>query len=199
VASFVQDIEKKGERTPGGETSPAGATGVMQVLPTTAASPGFGLRPADPNDPQDVVRLGQDYAKAMLQRYGGNKTLASAAYNAGPGRVDQWIGEFGDPRNGGITDADWTKKIPFDETRGYVGRVAGPTGAPSNPLTVPQAPQASPSPPAGTQPTASAPAAAAAADPKQALALLSLVLPMTHTLTPVDYDPWKLTPKGTTV
>src|SRR5208337_1935986 len=127
-SQFVSNIQNLGEATPGGETSPKGATGVMQVLPSTAMDPGFGVLPAQDNSPEEVARVGRDYAKALLSNYGGNQTLASAAYNAGPGKVDQWIQQFGDPRLGGVSNADWQSQIPYDETRNYVKRVAG-TGA----------------------------------------------------------------------
>jgi Transglycosylase SLT domain len=121
---FANAIRDVGENTPGGETSSKGATGTMQVLPSTAAQPGFGVTPSN-GSTDDTARVGRDYAKAMLQRYGGDKVLASAAYNAGPGKVDQWINQIGDPRTGEISDADFSAKIPFDETRAYTQRVAG--------------------------------------------------------------------------
>ncbi len=49
--------------------------------------------------------------------------MAFAAYNAGPGRVAQWIAAYGDPRNG-ADPVDWVERIPFDETRDYVQRVS---------------------------------------------------------------------------
>lgn len=69
-------------------TSPAGARFAMQVMPATARDPGFGLRPADPNDAADMNRLGREYRAAMQRRYGGDLAKMWAAYNAGPGRVD---------------------------------------------------------------------------------------------------------------
>ena len=50
--------------------------------------------------------------------------MALAAYNAGAGRVAQWIAAFGDPRTGAIDPVDWVERIPFDETRDYVERVS---------------------------------------------------------------------------
>ena len=53
----------------------------------------------------------------------GSPQMAFAAYNAGPGRVAQWVAAYGDPRNG-ADPVDWVERIPFDETRDYVQRVS---------------------------------------------------------------------------
>lgn len=99
---------------PGGVpvVSPAGARFAMQVMPATARDPGFGLRPADPNDPADMNRLGREYRAAMQQRYGGDARKMWAAYNAGPGRVDAAISSHGE---------NWLSALP-SETRAYVQR-----------------------------------------------------------------------------
>jgi hypothetical protein len=123
--------------------SPKGAVGVMQLMPDAAADAAKSLGvPLDMDrvraDPAYNEQLGTQYMQMMLDRYGGNRTLALAAYNAGPGRVDQWIGSIGDPNSGAISDADFAAKIPFKETRDYVANVgasAGATAPPSGSVT----------------------------------------------------------------
>jgi soluble lytic murein transglycosylase len=85
--------------------SPAGARGLMQLMPGTAATLarqiGTTVTPvALVFDPRENMRLGTEYLRELLGRYGGALPLALAAYNAGPGRVDQWLTENGDPRVG---------------------------------------------------------------------------------------------------
>ncbi len=91
-------------------TSPAGARFAMQVMPATARDPGFGLRPADPNNAEEMNRLGREYRSTMERRYGGDYAKMWAAYNAGPGRVDSLIQRYGD---------DWLRYAP-KETQDYV-------------------------------------------------------------------------------
>ncbi|MBR0652302.1 lytic transglycosylase domain-containing protein [Roseomonas terrae] len=108
--------------------SGANARGLMQLLPSTATL--VARRLGVPyqvgqltGDPQMNMRLGAGYLDQMLDRFGGALPLAAAAYNAGPGRVDQWLGTYGDPRGGDVDMIDWMEQIPFSETRNYVQRV----------------------------------------------------------------------------
>jgi len=103
--------------------SGAGAIGLMQLLPTTGRKvalaihlPYSGLNTL--TDPHSNIRLGTTYLGQMAERYGGHRVLATAAYNAGPHRVDTWL-----PQSGNIDARAWIENIPFDETRGYVRRV----------------------------------------------------------------------------
>ena len=103
--------------------SSAGAIGLMQLMPTTGKKvakeirlPYSGLDTL--TDPESNIRLGTSYLGQMAERYGGNQVLATAAYNAGPHRVDAWLPESGD-----IDARVWIENIPFNETRGYVRRV----------------------------------------------------------------------------
>lgn len=108
--------------------SGAGARGLMQLMPATAkhVASQKGLR----HDvswltgrPGHNIRLGSAYLDYLLQKYNGSKVLAIAAYNAGPGRVAQWIARFGDPRTAAIETEDWIELIPVAETRNYIQRV----------------------------------------------------------------------------
>lgn len=92
-------------------TSPAGAQGKMQVMPGTNLDPGFGVKPAKDNSDAERTRVGRDYLAAMLKRYGNDPAKAWAAYNAGPGRVDDAIAAGG----------DWLARLP-KETRDYVAK-----------------------------------------------------------------------------
>lgn len=102
--------------------SPAGARGLMQLMPATAAQLGRRLGIGDPGpygvlDPEVNIRLGSTYIREMLDRYSGNRLAAAAAYNAGPGRVDRWLQDA--PHEFDL----FVESIPFRETRDYVQAV----------------------------------------------------------------------------
>lgn len=104
--------------------SPKGARGLMQLMPDTAREMAakLGIPYSESrlaSDGDYNKRLGTAYLNNMLDRYQGSEVLALAAYNAGPGRVDQWLQTVGDPRGKQITEAEWIERIPFSETRNY--------------------------------------------------------------------------------
>jgi soluble lytic murein transglycosylase len=108
--------------------SRAGARGLMQLMPGTAQKvAGWINEPYDQHrllsDWRYNVRLGEAYLAHRTAQYGGSYVMAAAAYNAGAGRVDQWVAAFGDPRSRSVDVIDWIEKIPFEETRNYVQRV----------------------------------------------------------------------------
>ncbi|TNE50901.1 MAG: lytic transglycosylase domain-containing protein [Sphingomonadales bacterium] len=111
--------------------SHAGARGMMQLMPGTAREQagkiGVNYLSASlTDDPQYNIRLGDAYFRRMLDYYGGAYPLAIGAYNAGPGRVNQWLRMNGDPRTGAIDYVTWIEKIPANfETRYYIMRVLG--------------------------------------------------------------------------
>lgn len=104
------------------------ARGMMQVLDGTARSVGkaagidIDVRLMRTNADYNIA-VGSRYLADLLERYGGNPMLAVAAYNAGPGRVDEWLDRFGDPRGSKMDPVDWAESIPFGETRAYVQKV----------------------------------------------------------------------------
>ena len=104
-------------------TSSAGAKGLMQILPSTAQfiahkSGGTAFELRDLGTPQINISYGSWYLRYLIDRYGGNETLAVAAYNAGLTNVDKWV-----RRAGGDQHFDPAHDIPFPETRGYVHSV----------------------------------------------------------------------------
>ncbi|WP_158746780.1 lytic transglycosylase domain-containing protein [Acidisphaera sp. L21] len=110
--------------------SPVGARGLMQIMPGTAKAVANKLGetsvniPALSTDPAYNMRLGTAYLGTLLDQFGGAIPYAVAGYNAGPGRVTDWLASNGDPATPGSLDMiDWIELIPFAETRNYVQRV----------------------------------------------------------------------------
>lgn len=108
--------------------SPAGAAGLMQLMPATATAMAGVLRASHQperllSDPAYNIRLGGTYLQRLLERYDGDVLLTAAAYNAGPGRVAEWTTRHGDPRTPDTDPITWIERIPFAETRNYVMRV----------------------------------------------------------------------------
>lgn len=99
-------------------TSSAGAQGVTQVMPKTGGDPGFGVTPIQNTSIDEYKRFGRDYLQAMLKNFGGNQEQAVAAYNAGPGRIQNAIAKANK------TGGDWKVYIP-SETRNYVRKILG--------------------------------------------------------------------------
>ncbi len=94
-------------------TSSAGARGITQLMPGTAANPGYGIKPVKDDSEGEYRRVGKEYLDALLKKYGGDKRKALAAYNAGPGSVDAAIAKNG---------ANWLSGLP-KETRDYVPNI----------------------------------------------------------------------------
>lgn len=105
--------------------SPVGASGLMQVMPATAAHtvkmyniPGY-VNSSQLLDPQTNIQIGTQYLEYVYQQFGQNRIFSSAAYNAGPGRVRSWRNNSG----GKLDAVAFIETIPFSETRGYVKNV----------------------------------------------------------------------------
>lgn len=103
--------------------SPAGAIGLMQVMPQTGrlVAKKIGLKNFQTNDlliAKKNIQIGSAYMQEMQDKFFGSYMLASAAYNAGPGRVVRWLAKK-DCQHPDV----WVELIPFNETRGYVKRV----------------------------------------------------------------------------
>jgi soluble lytic murein transglycosylase len=111
-----------------GAVSGAGAMGLMQLMPATAAKIAKLLhlpfsQKRLTNDLAYNVTLGRAYLGSLIENFSGSYVLAVAAYNAGPSRVHQWMQDHGDPRRENVDVIDWIERIPFTETRNYVQRV----------------------------------------------------------------------------
>jgi len=75
------------------------------------------------SDPVYNTQIGAAELSALLSEYKGNHIMTFAGYNAGRGRVRDWVKAYGDPRDPKVDPVDWVERIPFSETRNYVQRV----------------------------------------------------------------------------
>jgi soluble lytic murein transglycosylase len=99
--------------------SPAGARGVLQLMPATATLvAGRSVDTAALHDPSYNIGLGAQYFDGLLQRFGGRIVPAVAAYNAGPDAVDRWLA-----RSAGVEGDQFVERITYRETRDYVKAV----------------------------------------------------------------------------
>ncbi len=111
-SAFIEDVR-----------SPAGALGLMQVMPKTGRDTAKriglkGFKASKLKQAKTNIPIGSAYMKQMLDKFNGNIVLATAAYNAGPHRVSKWL-----PKKGCEEPDVWVEQIPFNETRKYVRRV----------------------------------------------------------------------------
>lgn len=125
MLDLYDDVEQQESGGNQNAVSPAGARGVMQLMPGTMKDPGFGvptmaeLRARGLSEEAANRLVGQKYLEAMYKKY-GNKTTALMAYNWGPDNTDKWLASGADP-----------KKVP-SETRNYVKSVMGGNAAPAS-------------------------------------------------------------------
>ena len=124
--AFVYGLIRQESRFIMDARSHVGASGLMQVMPATAkwTAKKIGLTQFTPDqitDREVNVTIGTAYLKLVLDDFEGSMPMATAAYNAGPGRPRSW-------RNGPVMEAAiWAENIPFNETRDYVKKVLSNT------------------------------------------------------------------------
>lgn len=137
-ASLIFAITRQESAFMADARSPAGATGLMQLMPATAKEIAgrAGIPYSSPASlvlPGTNAALGSAYLRHLSERFNGNRILASACYNAGPGRVRQWL------RGANHLEFDvWIETIPFNETRQYVLNVLAYAVIYSHKLGTPQ-------------------------------------------------------------
>jgi len=126
--SVVYSIARQESAFYQGDVSTAKAMGLMQVTPEagreTAKKFGatYDLKRLS-SDSVYNVQMGAAELGDLLEGYRGSYILTFAGYNAGRGRVREWISRYGDPRDAKVDPVDWVERIPFSETRNYVERV----------------------------------------------------------------------------
>jgi len=126
--TMVHAISRQESQFAQNAVSHAGARGLMQLMPRTAAEQAgkIGLSfnaSALMDQPGYNLKIGDAFYGRLMTYYGGSYPLAVAAYNAGPGNVNKWLKANGDPRTGAVDWIDWLERIPISETRNYVQRV----------------------------------------------------------------------------
>jgi soluble lytic murein transglycosylase len=110
------------------DKSSANAVGLMQVTPEAGRDTAkrFGVAydwDRMVSDPVYNTQMGAAELSALLREYNGCHIMTFAGYNAGRGRVREWVKQYGDPRDPNVDAIDWVERIPFAETRNYVQRV----------------------------------------------------------------------------
>jgi len=110
------------------DKSAANAVGLMQVTPEAARDTAkrFGVAYSWDkmvSDPVYNTQMGAAELSALLREYKGSHIMTFAGYNAGRGRIRDWVKAHGDPRDPNVDPVDWVERIPFAETRNYVQRV----------------------------------------------------------------------------
>jgi len=110
------------------DRSSANAVGLMQVTPEAGRDTArrFGVAydwERMVSDPIYNTQMGAAELSALLKEYAGSHIMTFAGYNAGRGRVRDWVKLYGDPRDPNVDAVDWVERIPFSETRNYVQRV----------------------------------------------------------------------------
>jgi soluble lytic murein transglycosylase len=110
------------------DRSSAMAVGLMQVTPEAGKDTAKRFKVKYDwdkmvSDPVYNTQMGAAEISALLAEYKGNFIMTFAGYNAGRGRVRDWIKAYGDPRDPAVDPVDWAERIPFSETRNYVQRV----------------------------------------------------------------------------
>jgi len=108
--------------------SRAGARGLLQVMPGTLKHIARKYRIKSQTSwltqkPAFNAKVGSAYIGDRHDEFGGSYIMTFAGFNAGPGRVRQWVKKYGDPRSKHIDPIDWVERIPFKETRNYVQKV----------------------------------------------------------------------------
>jgi len=110
------------------DTSPANAVGLMQVTPEAGRDTAqrFGVTydwKRLVSDPVYNTQMGAAEISALFKEYARSYIMTFAGYNAGRGRVQEWVAKHGDPRNPKVDAVDWVERISLAETRNYVQRV----------------------------------------------------------------------------
>ena len=145
------------------DTSPAKAVGLMQVTPEAGKDTAkrFGVSydwKRLVSDPVYNTQMGAAEISALLKEYAGSYVMTFAGYNAGRGRVRQWVAQHGDPRDPNIDEVDWVERIPISELATTssaswkifrcTGCASVPASPPSSPIyTAPQTSSSAPSQP----------------------------------------------------
>jgi soluble lytic murein transglycosylase len=125
--TMVHAITRQESQFSQNAVSRTGARGLMQLMPGTAQDQarklGMEYSSSRLTNPFYNMELGDAVFSHLMTVYNGSYPLAVAAYNSGPGNVNKWLRDNGDPRFGTIAWVDWIEQIPFSETRNYVAHV----------------------------------------------------------------------------
>ena len=116
----ISDVNEAGLAETSELAARYGFAPTCRIVPWTGDNPASAIKHETPTPSAASDAL---YGSDVIADFAGSYVMAIGAYNAGGGRINEWVGRFGDPRAPNVDVVDWIERVPFSETRNYIQRV----------------------------------------------------------------------------